>query len=183
MITLQELKDFCSRKDMVIVGNSNCLLKNKNMGDFINSHSVVLRMNFGVPTKEYEQFVGTKTHLWAMALKSKEKQLEYKRLFNPKYILWLTKDKSFISPEVTENLYKANDNFYIELQERLGWERPSTGCQVVYFCHTQLQPKSINIVGFDFFKSPDFFEKDINFAVHNNKITKKLIIKLPAPRI
>ena len=177
MITFNEFYRYCEDKTIVIVGNSRKLIKNP-LGEFIDSHEIVLRMNHGVPHERYWRYVGKKTHIWAVAFRDTITQAEIYPLYKPRYVLWLTIDKSHIHPDLLEDMYIADDNFYRGVQEKINGERPSLGCMAVHFFINEIKYKKLDVVGFDFFKSPDYFRSKICKDIHNPDEEEKYITSL-----
>ena len=58
-----KLRDYCKDKKVLIIGNSLSLFGD-NYESLIDSYDVVVRIGKGVPYKELQPFLGTKTDCW-----------------------------------------------------------------------------------------------------------------------
>jgi len=82
------------------------------------------------------------------------------------------------------NNYSMIDNIFFyplkcleELKKKINFDRPSTGLMIIDYV-LSCNPKSINLYGFDFKKTPTYYEKDRKIEPHNFDLEKKYIEKL-----
>ena len=71
MVSLEELKNYCSGKEIIIIGNSSRILNGK-YKKLIDSYDIVVRINKGYLHRQniYSDKIGTKTNILAMGLQS-----------------------------------------------------------------------------------------------------------------
>ena len=166
MITLMDIKNYVKGKRIILVGNSDLLIKTDNSG-IIDSYDVVVRMNHAVPQKN----IGNKTDIWLCSFVTKELQLKRISQFNADINIRLNDDG---------NLDEAlNDVFYIwpnkdrnKLRKIVESEYPSTGIMAVYFfinyCNCD-----ITTIGYDNFATGTFYNSNKKMAKTWHNIAKE----------
>lgn len=166
MISLQRVNKICKNKSIVLVGNGACLL-NRNLGKTIDSYDLVCRMNYGAANiEEYKADVGKRTDIWICAYGNMKKQLGTYKNINPKIILRFNNNKLAKALEPKTYLWckdatKINLSDLIEL---VGYNKPTTGTTAVYFFNELIKPKSITIVGYDFFQTGAYYDPSTNIS-------------------
>lgn len=183
---LDELREYCRDKRVIIVGNSASML-NDDYGSLIDSYDVVVRFGKGVPVKRYQKNVGSKTDVWMFA---SFRAGMYEHFKNAKFKVMNFLQVGFydpVNPSVsfpTVNLNKGfevyNDYFVAGsfAQQKLlceivypkadtkNWRtapRISQGLfGIVFFQEMVKTYKELGIIGFD------FFESQLNYRLQND---------------
>ena len=151
MTKLEELKEYCEGKKIIIVGNSSRIL-NGNYKKLIESYHIVVRINKGyfINTNLYSDKIGTKTNILSMGLKSATMSANVIQKNSVDYI---------ISPIVSSerlnyrNVYDVDRETYNLLKESLGGFKPSTGIATYNFFNRFINFDRLDLIGFDFFES------------------------------
>ena len=81
-MNIEGIKKYCEDKSIIIVGNSTSIL-NKKLGDFIDSHDIVIRINHGFPRKQFVESTGKKTNIWTFCFWNVQIQKKEYSIFNP----------------------------------------------------------------------------------------------------
>jgi len=175
---LSEIKAYCKGKRIIIVGNSSAILKS-DKGRFIDSHDIVVRMNYAYPVKNiHVNSLGRKTDIY-MAGISRTRMVEHLLSKNQlKYILRLT---PWSDPLKGNNVYHATKLEYNILKKSFGEFKPSSGSLTIDFFLKNIDYQLLNIIGFDFFKTSDRFRKNefksYLYKDHNSQCESQYIIK------
>lgn len=169
--SLSNLKPLLHNSSVAIVGNASSILK-KNYGNEIDSHDIVIRFNKGFPSAD----VGYKTDLLFLACTLNEEELA--SYGNP-----ITIRRSKLSLNNTDFMVDAIDRISLRNSPTLEiLSRGKTHCQAstgmiainfALSCH----PKSIDIYGFDFFRTNTYYNPKGYITLHNplkeaNKISE-----------
>ena len=126
-----KFKEFFNDKSVAIIGNAQSLFDYE-LGDEIDSHDIVIRMNSGMIQKSISQ--GSKTTIWASSFPLKENVVNNE--FNPKYIFWITPKlsvKPLYSISFHKKMFMLPFNVWEELFKNLDETRPTTGLSIIYF--------------------------------------------------
>ena len=176
MISKKEFDNYCTNKSIVVVGNSRKILEKEN-GEFIDSHDIVLRFNRGLP-EGYEKHIGTKTDIWAINGRKKETQkILHLKFQDRKYTLWTFYKIGRLNPTLKYNTYHIPLDFYFKtcqdlnptveiikkdlfFKDNMKGKRPTSGCVALYYLIKNIQYKSITVTGFDFLQSFQFHSND-----------------------
>lgn len=162
---IKVLKKILNGKSVAIVGNAKSLFDYK-FGKEIDSHDVVIRMNLGYRIINPES-QGTKTTILTVADTFKMDLIEQEK---PDFKIlgficsWLVK---YRRPRINGRKYfiypkKEHDN----LELKMGARRPTSGAQMIWM--TLLSgAKQIDVYGFDFFKTYNFYEERTHAVPHN----------------
>lgn len=154
-VTLENIKDYCYEKRILLVGNSKDIIRNK-YGSQIDSYDVVVRMNHGHPIDKYILNMGQKYNIWAHGFLNHKKQInEYQKIKNLvdfhietnelKLCKRIFDKKAFLIPR---RWYK--DNY----EKNHKGKEMSTGLNTAMFFIDWIGTmKEIAIVGFDFLKT------------------------------
>ncbi len=152
----REFFKFFENKTVAIVGNATSLL-GKKYGKQIDSHDIVIRFNRGYIINEEAQ--GVKTTVWASSLYIDE--LELKQKFpGINHIIWLTPKLSLMK-EYSLNVKKRMIIYpfleWFKLYKRMNNTRPTSGAMLIDFLVNNVNFSSIDIYGFDFFRTNSFY--------------------------
>jgi len=146
---LEQIKDYCKGKNIIIVGNSSLILKTKH-GKFIDSHDIVVRMNGACPINPlYYKSIGKRTDIYCVSYQSTSKSKYMLDKIKSVFGLRLNPDSHF----QYESCYFSNNLEYSLLKSKFNGYKPSTGSMVLNFFKNHIDYKSLNIIGFDFFES------------------------------
>ena len=151
MVSLEELKNYCSGKEIIVIGNSSRILNGK-YKKLIDDYDIVVRINKGYLHRQniYSDKIGTKTNILAMGLQSEN--------FSKNIIQSNTVDY-IISPIIYsdrlhyQNVYDVQRNVYEDLRTSLDGFKPSTGISTYNFFNRHMNFKRLDLIGFDFFQS------------------------------
>ena len=205
-LSMEEIKEFFRDKQVLIVGNSVEMMTQQN-ADFIDSHEIVIRLGRGIKTTpEDEIAVGKKVDVWISGLFRipllQEPEIQDK--LNDKLILLngsrIDVTDGWLKKTIAEYQYTPifSDKEILEFYEKYGIInnskksfRFSAGMWAIFFMLEKVKTqKSLNIIGFDFFKSiaaADVNEGSImpsswhlpsvgnNAPVHNGPFEEKLV--------
>lgn len=153
--TLEPLKKILKNKTVAIVGNSEKILKEKH-GAEIESHDIVIRFNKGFPQGKTDA-LGKRTDILFLACTLSNLEL---KIFNATYTV------------KRSNLCQNACNFDISKVDRCslkqGEAQPSTGFVAINFA-LSTECKSIDLYGFDFFKSPTYYNPKEYKTLHNGE--------------
>ena len=179
IFTLKEekFKEFFNDKSVAIIGNAQSLFDYE-LGNEIDSHDIVIRMNSGMIQKSISQ--GSKTTIWASSFPLKENVVNNE--FNPKYIFWITPKlsvKPLYSISFHKKMFMLPFNVWEELFKNLDETRPTTGLSIIYFLLEHCNPKNVDLYGFDFFETKSFYlEKIRTDTPHNFSKEKEYVLSL-----
>ena len=160
---LQVLKDFIKDKSIAIVGNSESIFKSKN-GNEIDNHDIIIRFNKGYPTNKLCQ--GSKTDILFLACTLSSKDIS---IFNPKYTV---RRSVYSNSRCDFNLKNDDRKIYAQeanaISKKSGLinSQASTGFLAIQFCLSS-NCKSIDLYGFDFFKSATYYNRPGYKTMHN----------------
>jgi len=155
IITLNNLKDYCSGKSVILVGNAKDIIKEQ-YGEQIDSYDIVVRMNHGHPIPKYAPNMGIKYNIWSHGFLSHKKQMkEYSAIKNKidfhietneqKLCKRIFDKKAFLIPK---KWYKA------EYEKKFKAKEMSTGLNTAFFFIKWVKTmREVSIVGFDFLRT------------------------------
>lgn len=153
--------DYIKGNNVAIVGNAQSLF-DKHFGKEIDSHDIVIRFNKGFPNNKESQ--GEKTTIVMLACELSKPDREF---YKAKYIITRSK------------FYENNADFTISnkdrhrLAEKLG-SQPSTGFIAIDMCLTA-GAKSIDLYGFDFEKTPTFYNPEDYKTQHDYRSEESIV--------
>ena len=114
MASLEEIKEFCKGKSIIIVGNSSRLL-NERHGKLIDSYDIVVRINKGYFHRQnfYSDKIGNKTTILSLGLKSATMSANVIQANTVKYLI-----SPIIHSERLDyaNVYDVQENTYNDLK-------------------------------------------------------------------
>jgi hypothetical protein len=161
-LSFVELQSFLSGKSVAIIGNASSIF-NDALGAEIDTHDVVIRINYGYIKDTSAQ--GSKTTIWAGSVALDEHEVETR--FAPIYAMWMTPRRRSLpdySPAFRRKLFMHPVEIWDALQKELGamgnaQARPTTGAMLINFVVKHCAPSRVRLYGFDFFKTKTFYEK------------------------
>lgn len=150
---IEEIGEHIRGKNIAIVGNAKSIFDKSN-GKEIDSHDFVIRFNRGFIIKEESQ--GKKTNLLLLACVLTPEEL---KSYNAEFIC----NRSKHYPNPVKYTIRSEQRAFMKL--RLG-SQPSTGFMAVQIC-LNYGAKSIDLYGFDFEKTPTFYNPEGYKTQHN----------------
>ena len=163
-----------NNKSIAIIGNAQSLFEQE-LGNEIDSHDIVIRMNSGMIKEAKSQ--GNKTTIWARSFPLKEKEVNEE--FNPKYVFWIT-PKLSVKPIYSISLHKKMFilpfSSWEELYKKLNQPRPTTGLSIIYFILEYCNAKKVNLYGFDFFETKSFYLEKIRMDTPHDFLKEKKFV-------
>ena len=152
---MEPVKQYLKNKSIAIVGNSESIL-NKKDGAEIEAHDIVIRFNKGFPLAKPEA-LGRRTDILFLACTLSEFQL---RLFNAKLLI----KRSGLCGNACHYAIMSYDRRFL----KQGVSQPSTGFIAINLC-LSAAAKDITLYGFDFFKSPTYYNEQNYKTLHNGQ--------------
>ena len=170
MVSLEELKNYCSGKEIIVIGNSSRILNGK-YKKLIDDYDIVVRINKGYLHRQniYSDKIGTKTNILAMGLQSEN--------FSKNIIQSNTVDY-IISPIIYsdrlhyQNVYDVQRNVYEDLRNSLDGFKPSTGISTYNFFNRHMNFKRL-----DRFTSEAGVRR-FNFQKRNGYLDPEVVLKI-----
>ena len=158
---LPEIKKYIKGKSVAIVGNAKSIFDKEN-GDEIDNHDIIIRFNRGFVTKPESQ--GTKTHIVILACElTVDEKLTYKAMY------YLNRSHNTrCGNDTISNIDRQR------LRDAIG-KQPSSGFMAIDLC---LEAKSIDLYGFDFGQTPTFYNPEGYITQHDYNKEKQLILKM-----
>jgi len=170
--SLLKIKEFCKGKKICILGNANSVL---NEEKDIDSFDIVGRMNRGTP-KGKERFIGNRTDILFLSTHMSGENIQ--RSFDPRFTVWMTICNRLASSWVLKNAIQNPMEDWDALHEKLGIN-PTTGMMTLSFLLKHINFKSLDIYGFDFFKTKTWYNTRIDSGQkHSGKKEKVLFMKM-----
>ncbi len=164
MSKFDELLEYLHRKDVAIIGNSECIFKTLND---IDSHEIVIRMNRGFPEGK-EIHLGSRTDILCLSLPLTEEEI---KKLDPKYLVWCTPKTEKMTDYIKKEAIQFPKEAWEMIAEELG-ARPSTGCMTVAMA---CNAGAITLYGFDFMKSPNWYTGVKHVGPHNYEKEEELV--------
>jgi hypothetical protein len=155
---LPEIKDYIKNKRVAIVGNAKSIY-DKDYGQEIDDHDIIIRFNRGFPTKPESQ--GTKTDIIILACElTIDEKMQYKAMYS------INRSHNTKCGNYTiQNIDRQR------LRNAIG-KQPSSGFMAIDLC---LEAKSIDLYGFDWGETPTYYNPDGYITQHNYDREKQLI--------
>lgn len=153
--SLEPLKKLLKNKTVAIVGNSQKILNEKH-GAEIESHDIVIRFNKGFPQGGPDA-LGKRTDILFLACTLSNIEL---KIFNATY----TVKRS----NLCQNACDFDVSKYDRCSLKQGRANPSTGFLAINFA-LSTECKSIDLYGFDFFKSPTYYNPKDYKTLHDGQ--------------
>ena len=150
MVDLKNIKDFCNNRKIIIVGNSSRILQGS-YGTLVDNYEIVVRINRGYqPNDLYRNFLGSKTTILSLGVKSQTFATRIVLGNNVTYILCPIIYSDRLSYINTHHVEKEE---YQLLKQELGGTKPSTGIATFNFFNQLNNFERLDLIGFDFFES------------------------------
>lgn len=178
--TLTNIQELCKNKTIIIVGNASSIL-NYNHGRFIDSHQIVVRMNYALPiNNKFSKSIGSKTDIYSVGISRAKVVNEIINKSNIKYVLRMSPWGEVINGN---NVFNNDKESYYKVKSNFGEFKPTTGCLTVNFFKEHIDFKSLTLIGFDFFRNinnvkrnefKSYLYKDHNPILEQQYITNML---------
>ena len=154
------LWDLIKDKNVLLVGNSNTLLKKDN-SELINSYEFVVRFNLSIQHYHKYSSLGTKCDAWIYAMSHTKRIIDVwnKSQAKPLHCIRYGPEKMQIGPYkyfINSNLVKSTLRKELELPKS---KHPTTGIATIWYFLNKTSAKSISLIGFDSFKSVNFYTR------------------------
>lgn len=160
---IKQVKNFIKGKKVAIVGNAKSIFDKKN-GKEIDAHDLVIRFNRGFVTVPEAQGKRTDVLLLACELTLDEKA-SYKAFYS------VNRSKNTKCGDLTIN------NTMRQRLKNIVSSQPSTGFMAIDLCR-ESGAKSIDLYGFDFEKTPTFYNPEGYKTMHDYNTEEKYVLKL-----
>jgi len=165
-------------KRFLIIGNAKCLI-GKNLGSFIDSYDVIIRMNNGITNEQFKNDVGSRTD-FRFSRVSENYDIPCNFKFGT-YRLNELKGHNRIDPhavykKLDENFYKNGKKYNVAMSTGLG-------C-IIYFLNQVHEKDEVSIINFDYQKKlthdlhywePSYIEYWGIDTVHNFPMEREII--------
>ena len=155
---IKEVLDFIKGKRVAIVGNAKSIFGQKND---IDGFDVVIRFNKGFITNKQAQ--GSRTDILFLAC---ELNLDEKSSF--KAVYYINRSSATKCGNLT-----LDDKERFELKAKIG-KQPSSGFMAIDICR-EAGAKSIDLFGFDFEKTPTFYNPEGYETKHDYKTEESIV--------
>lgn len=170
--SLLKIQKFCKGKKMCILGNANSVLRKKRD---IDSFDIVGRMNRGTP-KGREAFIGSRTDILFLSTHMSGENI--KGSFNPRHVVWMTICHRLASSWTLRHAIQSPMDDWSALYRKLRMN-PTTGMMALNFVLKHLDFKSLDIYGFDFFKTKTWYNTKVdNGQKHSGEKEEVLFMKM-----
>ncbi len=160
---MEEIEKFLSNKSVAIVGNARSIF-DKNFGNDIDNHDVVVRFNRGFPENIESQ--GSKTDILILACELTKKEIE---IYNPKYVI--NRLACYSNPTKLH----FEKSYLNEISKGLN-ANASSGLLSIEWC-LKNNVKSIDLYGFDFEKTPTYYNPEGYKTKHNYSSEEERILR------
>jgi hypothetical protein len=167
-------------KSIAIIGNSLSLF-NKDYGTLIDSHDVVCRLNKGmvqVPLKSHGKKLDVVfASKWNIVKYFYKKYIIKNNMHNDiKFVICSRQGRDDITPSINQEIYyyplERHKEFKCNILNLSKKQDPSTGIIALdIISHTN--PKSVSMFGFDWKKTPTFYDLDREKEPHFYELEKK----------
>lgn len=161
---LDTLKPLLKGKSVAIVGNSEKILRQTLYGTRIDNHDIVIRFNKGFPSRKPEA-LGIRTDLLFLACTLSDEELKQ---FNARYTIGRSK--------LCQNIC----DFRISVSDRVSLKQvdsqASTGFIAINFA-LSAGAKKIDLYGFDFFRSPTYYNEPGYKTLHNGSKEEEKVLE------
>tara|TARA_R110001592_G_scaffold177378_2_gene417685 strand:+ start:639 stop:1289 length:651 start_codon:yes stop_codon:yes gene_type:complete len=151
MIHLEEIKDYCQGKKIIIVGNSSRILQG-DYGRLIDGYEIIVRINRGYQfgNSTYQKHIGSKTNIVSIGVKS---EAAASRIVAPNNVNYIISPIIWSDKLSYPNVYNVEREEYHNLTESVGGNKPSTGIATYNFFNKLGGFDRLDLIGFDFFES------------------------------
>jgi hypothetical protein len=167
---------------LVIVGNSDRIVEQR-LGAWIDSHPMVLRMNWGFPLRHPDS-LGRRTDILAVSCDISPEEIF--REYDPRLVI-VASPKHECFPRVFDPLEPLGGRlagiritypkqWWGDLYRELGDVRPSTGAMMLYGCIRL--GIGADIVGFDFLKTKSWYNEAPLAVPHVGTVEERFAMDL-----
>lgn len=154
-VTLDILRDYCSDKKVILVGNAGDIVS-KPYGSKIDSYDIVIRMNHGHPLPKYIANMGEKYNIWSHGFLSHKRQITEYNKIKKKIDFHIETNEIKLCPRIFDKkAFLIPKKWYkTEYERGHKGKEMSTGLNTAFFFVNWVGTMSeIAIVGFDFLKT------------------------------
>lgn len=161
--SLDRLKPLLENKTVAIVGNSTKIFDKKD-GQEIDNHDIVIRFNKGFPENKESQ--GSRTDILFLACTLNNIELnKYKAKYTVRRSMFCGTKCNFDLQQEERSVYVQESNKECKIQH-LNKSQASTGFLGIQFV-LSTNYKKLDLYGFDFFKSPTYYNPNGYKTMHN----------------
>lgn len=161
--SLNKLKPLLENKTVAIIGNSTKIFDKKD-GQEIDNHDIVIRFNKGFPENKESQ--GSRTDILFLACTLNNIELnKYKAKYTVRRSMFCGTKCNFDLQQEERSVYIQESNKECKIQH-LNKSQASTGFLGVQFV-LSTNYKKLDLYGFDFFKSPTYYNPKGYKTMHN----------------
>ena len=174
--SLKQLKESITGRRIAVIGNAQSILEHQ-YGSDIDSHDVVIRLNLGSIVDQVSQ--GSRTDILGFSFPQVTSSWVEQNLGRPK-LIWLTpknRDNSAYFDSFKQNIYYYPISRWEKLSKAIKNGRPSSGLMMIDLVQI-MQPKEINLFGFDFKKTKTYYLKNDHVGPHSWDLEEKLVTKI-----
>jgi len=170
-----EFVEYFKHKSIALVGSGGSVLDHE-YGELIESHDIVLRINRGVPYKEFQKHVGKRTDVWSYGCGARDdlRRKAYDGMPDMKYSMYPWFGNSWV-PDYLRKL-ETNiilpERFSRTAMKHCGGNPATTGADTLHFLITGTEYKEISIFGIDCYKTGYWFQSvdnSIDISSSNSK--------------
>ena len=153
-----------NNKIIVLLGNAKSVLNKQRSID--NRFDIICRMNKGLPLF-LEKYIGSRTDVLFLSLALSENDIKE---FKAKNVI-ICSPKIFIT-DYAHSRYSLNDwtKLFLKLKAR-----PSTGIMAFDYILQIGGFKTLTLIGFDFWKTPNWYTNNVHLGKHSPKAEKEYI--------
>lgn len=181
IVTLERLKDYCSGKKVILVGNARDIVKAP-YGKQIDSYDIVIRINHGHPIPKYAAMMGKKYDIWSHGFLSHKKQItEYNKIKHSIDFHIETNEQKLCRRIFDKKAFLILKKWYkTEYEKNFKGKEMSTGLNTATFFVNWIGTMSeISIVGFDFLKTSNSILKSASARkFHDSDAEKKYMVSM-----
>ena len=159
-----DLKD----KTIVLFGNAESVFNKERQVNY--KYDIICRINAGFPQGK-ERYIGSRTDILFLSLGLSMEDL---RQLNPEYLVWCSPKREMATKHILKNSYKYDYKDWYLLNLALK-ARPSTGIMAFDYILQKGEFKTLTLIGFDFWKTPNWYTNNIHLGQHNPEREKEYI--------
>lgn len=178
--SLQDFKEFCRDKRVLLVGNNLTALERKQK-NLIDDYDVVVRFGKGI-LPGYEEFIGSKTDVWMTGEFRRDMRHHAPEdawiLYNPSYM------KKAEPPKYDHiKMFEPKEAQQINNKFKVNNSRLSAGAYTAWFFRHKVNTyKSLDFINFDFFtQTAKFTDPEQKIRIHANSWHLPLLKKKDIP--